>query len=84
MRDGDYVVVDGRLVEVMELDCTGDMLIRDALTLKLRWVDFYVARVIDPHGEDGAILEALSMIFGDELPVIKEGALTREDLEELT
>jgi len=83
MTKGDLVVVGGRAVEVVELTPTGDMLVRDISTLKLKWVDYYIVRTIDPR-EEGLLLDALGALWdGDEMPPSEEGADGREVLEEL-
>lgn len=83
MSKGDLVVVDGRAAEVVELDPTGDMLVRDISTLKLKWVDYYIVRTIDPR-EEGLLLDALGALWdGDVMPSPETGADGREDLEEL-
>jgi len=75
MELGTSVVVEGRVMEVMGLDPDGDMLVRDVLTLKLKWVDYYITRVIDPHKDGGALLEAMGALTDDDV------ALSEEDEE---
>lgn len=83
MRQGDYVVVDGRAKEVLQLDPSGDMLVRDISTLELKWVDFYVVRTIDPR-EEGLLLDALGALSDDAgTSGPEEGAGDHELTEEL-
>ena len=72
MELGTSVVVDGRVMEVMGLDLSGDMLVRDVLTLKLKWVDYYIARVFDPHEDGGALLEAMGALTDDDVAPSEE------------
>ena len=62
MEPGSLVVVDGVVVEVLQLHLMGDVQLRDISTLKLKWVDFYLCELIDPNKDGESLLTALGAI----------------------
>ena len=62
---GASVVVMGRLCDVVYIAHTGDVQVRDVITLELRWYDYFVCRLLDPHENPGALLEAMSTLRND-------------------
>ena len=63
------VVVNGVVVEVVELHLMGDVQVRDISTLELKWVDYYVCELIDPSKDGEALLTALGALHDTADPV---------------
>lgn len=56
-------VVAGRLVEVLDMDPEGYILVKDLITLESVWRDYYLVNYIDPNENPGAVLEAMSTLL---------------------
>ena len=68
MKIGSTLVIDGRFCEVMLIAPSGDVQVRDVITLELRWTDYFVHRFIDPNKNPEALLDAMSTIRTDDDP----------------
>jgi hypothetical protein len=71
MRVGDTVVINQEAYDVVRIEANGDVLVQHIDTQELKWVDFYVGGLRDPHTDHGAILEALSSLGGVDVHRIK-------------
>ena len=63
---GSIYVIEGRMCEVIDLDPGGHIHIVDGMTLESRWIDFYLAEIIDPSESDEALLTALGTLSSNE------------------
>ena len=63
---GQCVIVGRRPYELLRWTTSGELLVRDTITSEKRWVDYYQARVIDPHTDGGALLDALSVLRSED------------------
>ena len=67
LQVGTSVVVMGRLCDVVTIAPTGDVQVRDVISMELRWYDYYSFRMLNPHENPEAVLIALSLLEKDEV-----------------
>lgn len=73
MMEGDTVIIKGRAFDVLSITSSGDVYVRDVISLELKWVDKYICGLVDPHKNPGALLDALSHLGEDSDPLALPG-----------
>lgn len=66
LRPGTSLIVDGRLCDVIRITPDGAVLVEDVVSENQRWIDYFIAEVIDPHQHPEALLRALGALDDEE------------------